>query len=87
MKAKQQAEKATRKRYSDEFRDQALKRAEREGVAVAPRILGSPKYQEALAHYKAGTPILFFFVAPKANVAPHKIAELEHYLIETAWAG
>lgn len=36
MKAKQQAEKATRKRYGDEFKDQAMKRAERDGVAATP---------------------------------------------------
>lgn len=45
MKAKQQAEKTTRKRYSDEFKDQALKRAERDGVAVVARDLGLAENQ------------------------------------------
>ena len=45
MKAKQQAEKTTRKRYSDEFKDQALKRAERDGVAVVAQDLGIAETQ------------------------------------------
>jgi hypothetical protein len=44
------------------------------------------KYQEAIAHYKAGTALLYFLVAPQSNTAPQKIAELERFLIETAWA-
>ena len=44
------------------------------------------KYQEALAHYKAGTAQLFFLVAPRSDTSPDKIAELERFLIETAWA-
>ncbi len=44
------------------------------------------KYQEALAHYKAGTALLFFVVAPRSDTTPQKIAELERFLIETAWA-
>ena len=45
MKAKQQAEKTTRKRYSDEFKDQALKRAERDGVALVAQDLGIAETQ------------------------------------------
>ena len=44
------------------------------------------RYLNALAHYKAGTALLFFLVAPNANTAPRKIDELERFLIETAWA-
>ena len=44
------------------------------------------KYHEALAHYKAGTAVLFFVIAPRSDTAPHKIAEIERFLIETAWA-
>lgn len=45
MKAKQSAEKKARKRYSAEFKEQALKRAEQEGVAVAARDLGLAESQ------------------------------------------
>ena len=45
MKAKQQAEKTTRKRYSDEFKDQALKRAERDGVGLVAQDLGIAETQ------------------------------------------
>ena len=45
MKAKQQATKTTRKRYSDEFKDQALKRVERDGVAVVAQDLGIAETQ------------------------------------------
>lgn len=44
------------------------------------------KYQEALTRYKAGTALLFLLVAPKGKAAIRKIADLERYLIETAWA-
>lgn len=40
MKAKQQGEKKARKRYSAEFKEQALKRAEKDGVAMAAQDLG-----------------------------------------------
>ena len=45
MKAKKPTEKTTRKRYSDEFKDQALKRAERDGVALVARDLGIAETQ------------------------------------------
>ena len=45
MKAKQQAEKTTRKRYSDEFKEQALKRAEQDGVALVAQDLGIAETQ------------------------------------------
>ena len=45
MKAKQQATKTTRKRYSDEFKDQALKRAERDGVGLVAQDLGIAETQ------------------------------------------
>lgn len=45
MKAKQQGEKKARKQYSAEFKEQALKRAERDGVAVAARDLGLAESQ------------------------------------------
>ena len=45
MKAKQQAKKTTRKRYSDEFKDQALKRAERDGVGLVAQDLGIAETQ------------------------------------------
>ena len=44
------------------------------------------RYLNTLAHYRAGTALLFFLVAPNANTAPQKIDELERFLIETAWA-
>ncbi len=44
------------------------------------------QYQEALAHYKTGTALLFFVIAPRSDTAPQKIAEIEQFLIETAWA-
>jgi hypothetical protein len=44
------------------------------------------QYQEALTRYKTGTALLFFVIAPRSDTAPHKIAELERFLIETAWA-
>lgn len=37
MNAKQQGEKKARKQYSAEFKEQALKRAEKDGVAAAAR--------------------------------------------------
>ncbi len=40
MKTKKPTEKTARKRYSDEFKDQALKRVERDGVAVVAQDLG-----------------------------------------------
>lgn len=45
MKAKQQGEKKARKHYSAEFKEQALKRAEQDGVAVAARDLGLAESQ------------------------------------------
>ena len=45
MKAKKPTEKTTRKRYSDELKDQALKRAERDGVALVARDLGIAETQ------------------------------------------
>ena len=45
MKAKQQATKTTRKRYSDEFKEQALKRAEQDGVALVAQDLGIAETQ------------------------------------------
>ena len=45
MKAKKPTEKTTRKRTSDEFKDQALKRAERDGVALVTRDLGIAETQ------------------------------------------
>ena len=45
MKAKQQAEKTTRKRYRDEFKDKALKRAEQDGVALVAQDLGIAETQ------------------------------------------
>ena len=45
MKAKKPTEKTTRKRYSDEFKDQALKRAERDGVALVAQDLGIAETQ------------------------------------------
>ncbi len=45
MKAKKPIEKMTRKRYSDEFKDQALKRAEQDGVALVARDLGIAETQ------------------------------------------
>jgi transposase len=45
MKAKQQGEKNARKQYSAEFKEQALKRAETDGVAVAARDLGLAESQ------------------------------------------
>jgi transposase-like protein len=45
MKAKKPTEKTTRKRYSDESKDQALKRADREGVAMVAQDLGIAKTQ------------------------------------------
>jgi transposase len=44
MKAKQN-EKKTRNKYSPEFKQQALKRAEKDGVAVAARDLGLAESQ------------------------------------------
>ena len=43
LKAKKQTEKTARKHTSEEFKDQALKRAEKDGVALSPRTSGSPK--------------------------------------------
>ena len=45
MKAKKPTEKMARKRTSDEFKDQALKRAEQDGVALVARDLGIAKTQ------------------------------------------
>lgn len=45
MKAKQQGEKKTRKHYSAQFKEQALKRAERDGVATVARDLGLSESQ------------------------------------------
>ena len=45
MKAKQQGEEKARKHYSAEFKEQALKRAEKDGVAVAARDLGLAESQ------------------------------------------
>ena len=45
MKTKTPTEKTTRKRYSDEFKDQALKRAERDGVALVAQDLGIAETQ------------------------------------------
>ena len=45
MKAKQQDEKKARRRYSAEFKEQALKRAEKDGVGVAARDLGLAQSQ------------------------------------------
>ena len=45
MKAKQQGDKKARKQYSAEFKEQALKRAEKDGVAVAARDLGLAESQ------------------------------------------
>ena len=45
MKAKQQDAKKTRNRYSAEFKEQTLKRAEKDGVAVAARDLGLSESQ------------------------------------------
>ncbi len=45
MKAKQQDEKKARKQYSAEFKEQALKRAEKDGVAAAARDLGLAESQ------------------------------------------
>ena len=45
MKAKKPTQKTTRKRYSDEFKDQALKRAERDGVALVAQDLGIAETQ------------------------------------------
>ena len=45
MKTKKPTEKTTRKRYSDEFKDQALKRAERDGVALVAQDLGIAETQ------------------------------------------
>ncbi len=45
MKAKKPIGKMTRKRTSDEFKDQALKRAEQDGVALVARDLGIAKTQ------------------------------------------
>jgi transposase len=45
MKAKQQGEKKARKQYSAEFKEQALKRAEKDGVAAAARDLGLAESQ------------------------------------------
>ena len=45
MKAKQQGEKKARKQYSPEFKEQALKRAEKDGVATTARDLGLAESQ------------------------------------------
>ena len=45
MKAKQQEVKKARKQYSAEFKEQALKRAEKDGVAAAARDLGLAESQ------------------------------------------
>ena len=45
MKAKQQGDKKARKQYSTEFKEQALKRAEKDGVAAAARDLGLAESQ------------------------------------------
>jgi transposase len=45
MKAKQQGDKKARKQYSAEFKEQALKRAEKDGVAAAARDLGLAESQ------------------------------------------
>ena len=45
MKAKKPIGKMTRKRTSDEFKDQALKRAEQDGVALVAQDLGIAKTQ------------------------------------------
>ena len=45
MKAKQQGEKKARKQYSPEFKEQALKRAEKDGVAATARDLGLAESQ------------------------------------------
>lgn len=45
MKATQQGAKTTRKHYSAEFKEQALKRAERDGVATVARDLGLSESQ------------------------------------------
>jgi len=45
MKAKQQGEKKARKQYSAEFKEQALKWAEKDGVAAAARDLGLAESQ------------------------------------------
>jgi hypothetical protein len=46
------------------------------------------RYQQFLADYKKGTPILFFIVAPRRRGAPNssRIAELEQFLIQTGVA-
>ncbi len=45
MKAKKPTEKTTRKRTNDEFKDQALRRTERDGVAVVAQDLGIAETQ------------------------------------------
>jgi len=45
MKAKRHGEKKTRKQYSAEFKEQALKRADKDGVATAARDLGLAESQ------------------------------------------
>lgn len=45
MKAKQQGEKKARKQYSAEFKEQALKRAVKDGVAATARDLGLAESQ------------------------------------------
>ena len=45
MKARKPTEKTTRKRTSDEFKDQTLKRAERDGVALVAQDLGIAETQ------------------------------------------
>ena len=44
------------------------------------------KYQQALADYGRGTPILLFLTAPRSRGAPNRgaIEELEEFLIQTA---
>lgn len=44
------------------------------------------KYQQSLADYRKGTPVLYFIAAPPSKGAPNVsvIAEMEEYLIQTA---
>ena len=46
------------------------------------------RYQQFLADYQKGTPVLFFIVAPVKRGAPNRtrIAELEEFLIQTGQA-
>lgn len=46
------------------------------------------RYQQFLADYQRGTPVLFFIIAPKRKGAPNSvhIGELEDFLIQTGLA-